>query len=68
MKLQENFSYSLDVPANIISVCPNCHKLFHYATIDEKAKLIKYCHPQRKELLEQFGIRFNFEELLQAYT
>ena len=36
MKLQDSFSNGLDVTANILSLCPNCHDLFHYGNDDEK--------------------------------
>ena len=31
MNMQEKFFYSLDVEANIVSLCPTCHNLLHYS-------------------------------------
>ena len=36
MEFQNQFEKSLDVEANIISLCPLCHKKVHHATFDEK--------------------------------
>lgn len=66
-KLQEVFKNSLDVPANIVSLCPTCHRLFHHATLTEKAKLIQYFYSQRKDLLKRFGIEIRIDKLLKAY-
>ncbi len=42
MKEQYLFEYSLDVTGNIISLCPNCHRLFHHAKTEEKNKVIEF--------------------------
>ena len=33
MNMQEKFFYSLDVEANIVSLCPTCHNLLHYLSL-----------------------------------
>ena len=48
MKEQYLFEYSLDVTGNIISLCPNCHRLFHHAKTEEKNKVIEFFFKQDK--------------------
>jgi len=43
---QDQFDYSIDVPENIVSLCPNCHRKIHKAS-----KL------QKKEMIEKFFIK-----------
>jgi 5-methylcytosine-specific restriction protein A len=41
MEYQKDFSpVSLDVPANIVSLCSNCHNEIHYGTDEGKRKLL----------------------------
>lgn len=65
---QANYSYSLDVPGNIISLCPNCHREIHHGTEASKSKLIHTFYEQRKEILNDFGIHENYIEVLKMYN
>lgn len=56
LSLSEMFSVSLDVEANIVSLCPNCHRCFHYAAKDMKKQMIQLMNQKRKERLEKSGI------------
>ena len=40
MEYQGEFTVSIDVPENIISLCPNCHRAFHNSIISNQEKLI----------------------------
>lgn len=62
---QRDFSYSLDVNANIISVCPSCHKKLHYGADNEE--MLYALYEKRKERLEKCGISINFADLLLMY-
>lgn len=62
---QEHFEYSLDVPANIISLCSNCHNCIHYGK--ERTVLLKVLYEQRKIELSKAGLDVSFEELMQMY-
>ena len=61
--LQDNFSWSLDVESNIVSLCPNCHKLLHLAKDDERFKIIKLLLNNRRERLKNSHLHINFEDL-----
>ena len=45
------FTYSLDVEANVVSVCPHCHRLLHYGVDNERKPLIDKLYNERKERL-----------------
>lgn len=67
MKLQSNYSSSLDVPGNIVSLCPNCHRKVHHAISIERRKLIKVLYEKRFSDLKDFGIHITLEDLHKAY-
>lgn len=62
---QSKFSFSLDVDANIVSLCPNCHRKLHHGK-DIKEDLFKLFNA-RKDLLKKSGIEITFDELLELY-
>lgn len=62
------YSYSLDVPGNIISLCPNCHREIHHGTDVSKRKLIHIFYEQRKGILHEFGIHEKYNEVLKMYN
>lgn len=62
---QDSFENSLDVDANIVSLCPNCHrKLHHGKNIDSDLKKL---YDDRKDLLHKSGIDITFDELSKLY-
>lgn len=68
MYLQEKFAYSLDIYANIICLCPICHRLLHYGVKDEKIILLNQIYENRKERFVNSGIKISkneFVELMQ---
>lgn len=67
MSAQDDFKYSLDVPENIISVCPNCHRKVHYSNRDETIKLIKSLFEKRERGLISRGIVIDLKKLLEYY-
>ncbi|MDY7044413.1 DUF3578 domain-containing protein [Virgibacillus sp. M23] len=64
---QKDFKYSVDVPGNIIALCPNCHRAIHYAEKTFRNKLLKSLYSQRKETLKKFGLDITLEELINYY-
>lgn len=62
------FGYSLDIPANICSLCPLCHRAIHLATDDVKKEiLLKLFDNERRERLEKAGIIVSFDQLIKFY-
>ena len=59
MKYQEMFSNSLDVYANIICLCPICHRLLHYGIETEKENVINKIYYYRSDRLAASGIKIS---------
>lgn len=62
MRLQENFGVSLDVYANIVSLCPICHRQIHYGLNEDRVNLMGMIYEKRRERLVQSGIKLSEEE------
>lgn len=62
----ESFNKNLDVLANIICLCSNCHNEIHYGIDAEK--LIRSLYEDRKEELSQAQIGISEKLLLDMYT
>ena len=56
MNHQDSFNYSLDVLANIIVLCPNCHRLLHYAIKPERVDKLYRIYDERQERFSNAGI------------
>ncbi|EQB34751.1 hypothetical protein M948_20395 [Virgibacillus sp. CM-4] len=65
MKYQEDFKCSLDVHANIVSICVVCHKQIRYG--EEKKNLIADIYESRKDRLNKCGISIELDKLLGYY-
>lgn len=65
MKYSEKYDNSLDVEANIVSLCSNCHNEIHYGRDYET--LLKKLYNARKDSLYKAGINVTFEELKEMY-
>ena len=65
MAFQDMFDYSLDVEANIVSLCSNCHNKIHYG---EGAKeMLMQLYDARKDALDKAGIMISKKKLLSLY-
>lgn len=67
IRLQNHFSWSLDVPGNIVSLCPNCHREIHHATKKEKKKLIKTLYEKRRDDLYDYDILVPLYDIYKFY-
>lgn len=68
LKAQPFYDKALDNQANIIALCPNCHRLMHHATEAEKSKyLAKLLSNARTTELNKLGTPVTFQELLKYY-
>lgn len=65
MSYSDKFEVSLDVEANIVSLCSNCHNHLHYGRNIEP--LLRKLYDERKDLLLSAGIDVNYEDLLKIY-
>ena len=67
LQFQEEFQNSLDVEANIISLCPMCHKKVHHAIMDEKLPVVEELYEKRKDRLEKCEIGVSLEKFKSYY-
>lgn len=67
MEFQDNFEYSLDVEANIVSICSNCHNCLHYGLDKEKILLLEQLYNNRIDRLNKVGLSVTFDELKKFY-
>jgi predicted HNH restriction endonuclease len=65
MSQQGEFDYSLDVEANIVSLCSNCHNQIHYG--EGSAEMIKSLFEKRKGELKKATVDITLEALLAIY-
>jgi 5-methylcytosine-specific restriction protein A len=67
LESEDSFNYSLDVPENVICLCPTCHRVFHNAEIGYRSVRIMRFYEERMEQLEQRGIGINLNALFGFY-
>ncbi|WP_331283392.1 HNH endonuclease [Exiguobacterium sp. KJ 601] len=60
---QEHFLNSLNVRANVVSLCPVCHRLLHHGKFPEKKVLLDHLFVVRQARLECSGIFTTAKEL-----
>jgi hypothetical protein len=68
MEFQGQFKKSLDVEANIISLCPLCHKAVHHASAEVKDSIVKELYTKRRERLQKCEIDIEISSLLSFYS
>ncbi|QPA53768.1 hypothetical protein [Lysinibacillus sphaericus] len=67
MQYQEQFVCSLDIHANIVSICLVCHKKIHYGLFEDKKGILDKLFNSRRERLVKSGIKISLEELYSYY-
>ncbi|WP_404467241.1 HNH endonuclease [Planococcus rifietoensis] len=63
----DKFDVSIDVEANIVSLCPNCHRKLHHAEFSVIKPLVMKLHEERRSALKKCHISILLEELLAFY-
>jgi 5-methylcytosine-specific restriction protein A len=66
LSVQKEFENSLDIPANIVGLCPNCHRHLHYGIGINP--ILKELFEKKVFNLKKSGINIDFEELLKYYS
>lgn len=67
MSFSDDFDFSLDVEANVVSLCPNCHRKIHHGLDHEVEKLIEILYLRRKDYLYQCGLSIGLNHLYLWY-
>ncbi|SFC72983.1 MrcB family domain-containing protein [Massilia yuzhufengensis] len=65
---QPRFSASLDVVANIVSLCATCHRLLHYGANNERRSLLISLFKRRKQLLRNQDLQIHPDDFLRLYS
>lgn len=68
MEFQDEFDFSLDVEANMVSLCVVCHKKIHHGINSDKKIIIETLYEQRKERLASCNILTTYEKLYDYYN
>lgn len=68
MSAQSGFRHSLDVAANIVALCPTCHRLLHLGAQKEKRTYLETLFEKRDTALQQAGIPIQCDQLLAIYN
>ncbi len=64
ISFQNYFGYSLDIYANIVCLCPVCHRQIHYGLIHDREKLLSVLFDKRAERLSNSGITISYNDML----
>lgn len=64
---QDRFSSNLDVLANVISLCPNCHRKIHHGENDDVRDMINVLFAKRQAKLNYSNLYLEITELLDLY-
>lgn len=62
MNNQPQFNRSLDVYANIVCLCPVCHRRIHHGIKSDRARMMNKLYEARADRLANSGIRLSREE------
>ena len=65
LRHQEEFNVSLDVYANVICLCPTCHRMLHYARTEDKLDSLNMIYHERADRLATSGIRLSNDEFIE---
>lgn len=67
LSIQARFEFSLDVKANVVALCPNCHRRLHHGTDHGKRADLVYLFKKRRLVLAEKEIKLSESELLACY-
>lgn len=65
MNLQDKFDKSIDVYANVVCLCPICHRLIHYGLETEKKNLLNQIYETRIDRLVSSGIEISRNDFIE---
>lgn len=64
---QDRFGNNLDVTANIVSLCPNCHRKIHHGEPEDIKEMLVKLHKNREDKLKFSDLYLEISELLELY-
>ena len=74
MKYYDDFEKSIDNEANIVALCPNCHRQLHYGKFEDKKELLIALYEKNIDNLFDAGLdtkidgtKFEKNDLIDMY-
>ncbi|WP_017212204.1 HNH endonuclease [Clostridium beijerinckii] len=64
----DEFKYSIDNEANIVALCPNCHRKLHFGQPEVKMELLEKLYNENIKNLEKAKIYITLDRLLEMYV
>lgn len=64
LHLQDKFDYSLDVFANVVCLCPICHRKIHFGKCGDRKDMLAYLYEERHHRLENCGLKLNKDQFI----
>ncbi len=64
MRHQQDFINSLDVYANVLCLCPTCHRLLHHGFDSDRKRVLDYIYGVRQHRLDASGINVSRNDFL----
>lgn len=64
LKSQPKFECSIDVYANVVCLCPNCHRLMHFGRDKERIYMAESFYEHRSERLAKSGLDISKKDFL----
>lgn len=64
----DEFEYSIDNEANIVVLCPTCHRKLHFGQPEDKKELLRIMYATKIENLEKAKIYIKLDKLLELYV
>lgn len=68
MATQGLFEYNIDFADNIICLCPNCHRRFHYGVKLDKTEMVQKFYKERHEKIKSFKVDIRYNDLKLFYN
>ena len=66
-EFRNDFSYSIDVLANYVTLCPRCHRQIHLAIDRERKHLVNALFEERKNRLKVVGLNLDLKDMYEYY-
>lgn len=66
-EFRNDFSYSIEVLANYVTLCPRCHRQMHLAVDRERKHLINALYEERKARLDVVGLMLDLNGIYAYY-
>tara|TARA_Y100000588_G_C14237534_1_gene917997 strand:- start:159 stop:1049 length:891 start_codon:yes stop_codon:yes gene_type:complete len=64
---QTKLGINLDIPQNIVALCPNCHRAVHHAEKIARLDILKILYKMRVSKLQSAGIKISLSQIAKMY-